>query len=414
MRILYICRTFTGFTESVLAGRWRPAGAPTIYKMIEALDRGPHQPRFMFTAHGADRTVNEIAGREIRIDGLRHAVLVSGGETHLPRWLGRLRPHFADLLHWFAIFREYRRFRPDIVYVDRMNAVAGALLARLLGARVVLRIMGIYPDMWDIHHTRRPSAMLQKWAFRQNFTYAICTNDGTDGTAWMKASLASVTPRVSLLNGVQLASPDGKLVAELRSRFQGRMLVLFVGRFEPYKGCEEFVDAMLALRATHRDRIHGVMVGTGSLSQTLARKIENSGASDCITLLGSVPHQDIGALLQVADVYVSLNKLGNMSNANLEAMRTGLCMIVPEPDEATGADRALVELLPADAAIRLPRADLVNALVRELIALEAAPNLRASMVQAVQRHAASRIWDWDERIAREIDLLVALAEGRKP
>lgn len=413
MRILYICRTFTGLSEGVLKKEWQPAGAPTIYKMIEALDKGSHSPRFIFTNHGGEAALDRVAGRDVYLHGLRHPIRLVGGHGRLPKSLGRLRPHLAEIGYWIAIAREYIGFRPDIVYVDRMNVVVGALLVVLFRARVILRVMGIYPDMWKIHGSKRPTALLQRWAFRQRFAYVVCTKDGTDGLGWMAESLAGDVPRVSLLNGITSVEPSHHITASYRDLWRGRLVVLYVGRMEPYKGCGEFVDALLSLKASHATRIQGVMVGAGSLQQALKERIRNAGAEEFITLLGSVPHADIACLHAAADVYVSLNKLGNLSNANLEAMHSGLCMVIPEPDPVTRADGDIADILPIDAAIKLPREDLVAGLARALVDLESDPDKRAALAAAARQAAAEHVWIWPERIAREIKLLEACAGAER-
>ena len=40
--------------------------------------------------------------------------------------------------------------KPDLIYVDRSNILVATILVRLFGGKVVLRIMGIYPSMWEI------------------------------------------------------------------------------------------------------------------------------------------------------------------------------------------------------------------------------------------------------------------------
>ena len=39
MRLLYVVRLFSGLEDGLCEGVWRPRGVPTIYRMIEALDR---------------------------------------------------------------------------------------------------------------------------------------------------------------------------------------------------------------------------------------------------------------------------------------------------------------------------------------------------------------------------------------
>ena len=39
MKILYVGRLFSGLESSLISGEWSPTGFPTIYRVIERLDR---------------------------------------------------------------------------------------------------------------------------------------------------------------------------------------------------------------------------------------------------------------------------------------------------------------------------------------------------------------------------------------
>ena len=39
MKIFFVTRLFTGFENSLKQSRWRPEGLPTIYKLINELDK---------------------------------------------------------------------------------------------------------------------------------------------------------------------------------------------------------------------------------------------------------------------------------------------------------------------------------------------------------------------------------------
>ena len=47
MRILYVVRLFSGLEDGLIERAWRPRGVPTIYRMVEALDRSAHDVRFV-------------------------------------------------------------------------------------------------------------------------------------------------------------------------------------------------------------------------------------------------------------------------------------------------------------------------------------------------------------------------------
>ena len=39
MRVLYVCRLFTGLENSIIKNEWAPTGVPTIYKILEELNK---------------------------------------------------------------------------------------------------------------------------------------------------------------------------------------------------------------------------------------------------------------------------------------------------------------------------------------------------------------------------------------
>ena len=49
LKVLYICRVFSGLAKSMKEKRWQPTGVPTIYKMIEKIDKLSVSSKFIFT-----------------------------------------------------------------------------------------------------------------------------------------------------------------------------------------------------------------------------------------------------------------------------------------------------------------------------------------------------------------------------
>ena len=49
MKIFYLCRIFNGLVSSIKSEKWQPTGVPTIYKMIEKLDKSDCEVKFFFS-----------------------------------------------------------------------------------------------------------------------------------------------------------------------------------------------------------------------------------------------------------------------------------------------------------------------------------------------------------------------------
>lgn len=415
MRVLYACRLFTGLESSVLNRRWSPTGAPTVFKMMEALDRGDDDVRFVLTCKDAMLDVacawSEPRDLTLRIDGLRHPVTVLAGIDAFPRWLGRGRHYLREIRHIWRLWREVRRFRPDVIYLDNANVWAAGLFARLLQTRVILRLMGVYPIMREVPTGRRLVHRLLRWAYAAPFDLVICTLEGSGGETWLDRVLRPGVRRELLLNGVDATRRSAKPDPRLAGLPADRMIVLFVGKLESFKGCDEFLEAVLRLRATHGDRIHAVIVGTGTHGEALQARVAECSAEDLVTFIDRLPHDQVIEVQARADVYVSLNRFGNLSNANLEAIAAGACMVTLQSQPDIGIDVITDRLVPPEAVVRVPLDNLVESLAEVLRRLCDHPEERAVRRRALARAAKTIIWSWDERIAAEMKLVAGVLEG---
>jgi hypothetical protein len=211
MKILYAVRMFSGLQTSLAAGRWQPTGVPTIYRMIEALDRGPDAPVFVLACKDIYVDWPERRDRVLALDGLRHPVRVLAGRRRFPPWLQAVGGPLRELAHAWSIARLWRRERPDLVYLDHANVFVAGWLALTTRARIVFRVMGVYPVMRAALDGGGIGHRLLRWCYRRRFALVVCTQDGSGVEPWLDRALAPGVPRVGLLNGLDAApqaAPD--------------------------------------------------------------------------------------------------------------------------------------------------------------------------------------------------------------
>jgi len=409
MRILYISRVFSGFETSLSKCFWQPTGVPTIYKVMEAFDQSDHEIYFLMPCKGIGsdyRTQWNISDdRTVSMKGLRHPVKVLASENRYPKWFGRFRGPLTTLRHLWCIMKVAIFFRPHFVYVDRSNVIAGAVFAHFFRIPVVLRVMGVYPSMWDTLSEHSLSARVTRWAYRAPFALVICTQDGSGGEFWLPQALRPGVSFQMLLNG--RAEPKASSVVDprLAELPKNRIIVLFVGRFETIKGCQEFAEAILILHANGRDDIHAVMIGTGQLYDSIRGRVRTAGAENIFTFIERLPHDQIAEAHKRSNIYVSLNHLGQLSNANLEAISMGACMVVPESQPDRAIDVATEQLLNTQAVVRIPWENQVQVLADEIRSLAENPDRRHTLQSNIQATARARIQSWDQRIAHELELI---------
>ena len=402
MKVLIACRLMSGFVDSVRSGRWQPSGSPAIYRLFhELLDRGVDL-HLVFTAKDAGFDFvgdwPERRNRAVDIEGLAAPVTVLAGTAGMAKTFGRWRGHLSDLRQTWRIWREVRRLRPDVLYVDRANILAGALVARLTGTRVVLRVLGVTPAMKEMAVSAAPSHRLNRWAYRSPFALVIGTDEGSGTELWLDRMLRSGVACEVRLNGVDPLPAAAS--SAMPATGDATLRVALVGRLDALKRCDEVIEAVLAMSSEAQQRLKLHIAGAGDRLDALRQRVAAAGAENSVIFHGAVPHAQVADILRQSDLYISLNRQGNLSNANLEALSAGLGFILPEPDPVAGTDAATIETIPADAAIRLPNDALVPALTATLERLTCEPTHVAALGAAALR-AAAHLPTWQQRMAWE-------------
>lgn len=403
MTVLVVGRLFSGLAEGLAEGAWRPRGAPAFYKLVEGLAAEPGRPvRTLLFCKEPDR----------RFPRRRRIETEAAGPIEVVPWRaptgGRLRAvdRIATELDHARIALAAALARDvSLVYGTWGCVLALGLIARLTPKPTVLRLMGIFPQHRALAAGKGGP---YRWAVRAPFALVVCTEDGSDPAAVMDRLVRPGTPTVMRLNGCD-ADPGAA-----RSSLAGRALkVVFLGRLEGYKGADVFVDAALeAARRLPAGALSVEVIGDGPLRAELARRIDQAGdVGAAVRLRGAVDHAAVSAALQAADVYVSVNLHGNLSNANLEALAAGCALVIPTSDPATPIDTATDRLLPEGTVRRFDRSRPTEALAAALTALAGDAAEVERLQHAARERAADLLKPWTDRIEADKRQVLALARG---
>ena len=144
----------------------------------------------------------------------------------------------------------------------------------------------------------------------------------------------------------------------------------------------------------------------------LEARIEGAVQGNRVRLVGAQPHSRAYQFVSAADIYVSTNMYGNLSNANLEAISSGACMVIPTSDRSVPIDTVTDGLIPEDAALRYDRDRLPASLAQALAGLVAAPAEIARRRKRTAALASTLIRPWAQCVEEDIDLLKSLSRGR--
>lgn len=408
MKVFVVVGVYSGLAESLATGRWRPRGVPAVYRLLEGLAaRQDLSPSYIFLSRDFDARFPAMKRIEMAPLGNRVWILPWRRWPLFDRLkLGNMLREMEQALRVLFIAM---RLRPDVAYCANTAFVGASLMARLGIAPVLLRFLGLFPVHREI--AERRGHPLARWFFRAPFARAICTLEGSGAEFYLPKLLKPGVPYDVLLNGVDSPNADRGAVDALRQQygFDGKPIIGFVGRLAPSKGCDDFVEGLVRLDALRPGSFSGLIVGDGSLRPQLERRVAEAGLSARVRFAGAVPHDAVAAHLGVFDVYVSLNRFGNLSNANLEAMAAGLCMVIVAGEPREHIDEATDRLVPAAIVQRVARDGLVEGLACALADLLDQPGEIARRAAATRQLAATLLSDWNQRVAHEISLILAAA-----
>lgn len=164
--------------------------------------------------------------------------------------------------------------------------------------------------------------------------------------------------------------------------------LLFVGRFVERKGVPSLLKAMQGLDSCELN-----LIGDGKCEAEWRLMAEQLGVSNRVHFLGHVPHDQINERYHDADVFVLPSAREGMSNSLLEAMASGLAVVVTETSGA--AD------LVGEAGLIVPTMDS-DALSETLRRLSGDPDGVERMRSEARRRALKHSWKVVSRQYRQL------------
>jgi hypothetical protein len=412
MKIFYLTRLFSGLEKSFKTHEWSPTGVPTIYRIIEKIDNN-HDVCLVFTVKdsgiGYSSSWSKSNDESLFINGLNHKVTIISGVNFFPNYLGIwLRKVLREIRQVVSTLYKVYKFKPDVFYCDHANVIVAAILSRVQKKiPVVFRVMGVNQFMRASISKATIYHRIYYWAYRSPFSLVICTQDGSGLEEWTNQALSEGVSVEILLNGVDSLSLPDIIDEKLSSLPCNKIIIMFVGKIEIYKGCYEFVQAILNLITDKVLNVHALIIGNGTEKKKILKLVRSSDASSHFTFIKSLPHAQILYAHSMCDIYVSMNYEGNLSNANLEAIQANDCIVMPE--QRLGIDivtNAILKKAVLYTPIQNPKK--LSIILNKLINSK---KKRVEMSRNISIIKKNFLWSWDERIDKEMNFLKNIVDS---
>ena len=126
-------------------------------------------------------------------------------------------------------------------------------------------------------------------------------------------------------------------------------MVVYVGRLSAEKNPIHVLEAWTRVQEASNDDWMLAVIGDGPLRDEVRRAIETFGLQSSVILAGH--QEDVRAWLQASDLYILSSSWEGLSNTTLEAMSTGLPVIVTDVSgmrEVVGETQAGIIVPPGD------------------------------------------------------------------
>ena len=395
------------------------AGTPSYYYGITALANAGHEIH-LFALNDSiskeEETYEGIYIHRFKVP-LEKQIRALQGIVRRIKYLGFIGTGLLQLLYvslyTLAAIRRARKEKkayPSLIYAyGSSSAPAAWILSRSYHIPNITRLFGTFITSQDLSSHLR---LLLKWhevlAFKIPCKYLIVTNDGTQGD---KAAQKLGVPNERLKfwrNGVNKSMYNPSFDSDKFRRELGLELsskiVLAVSRLVGWKRLERLIKAIPSIASQHK-KVVFLIVGDGPERGTLERLSQSLAVNKHIRFVGAVTHERVADYMNVADIFVSVNDFGNVSNGLYEAMVCGKCIVVLE-----GGDTG--QLIQDNLTGRLIKTgdeeEINGELSKAIIDVLEDDELKTRLGENARIYAQEHFQTWEERTAMEVKLVEEL------
>jgi L-malate glycosyltransferase len=197
-------------------------------------------------------------------------------------------------------------------------------------------------------------------------------------------------------------SPVGPLLPNDKfTRRAGTTTFIYTRSYHPLYRTDVLLDAFLRARSANPS-LRLLLLGSGSQDQSIRRYVQAHDLNEAVSLLGPRPTEELPMWFRAADAYISCAKSDGTSISLLEAMATGLPVVVTD----IPANREWVT--EPENGWLAPAGSPEEVADRMLQVANLTPQDRMTISERNQRVVAERA-DWDKNFPRLLEMYERLA-----
>ena len=224
----------------------------------------------------------------------------------------------------FFLLLEGRKYDAIHVHmVHRMASVVG-LMRYFVPCPVVAKVSGAY-ELQNGEQLKIRFGSLQYWFYKaiRQIDYFQAISEDTQTR--LKAGGIPAEKIIGLPNGVDTDLFQPSRALHTNSRLD-KTIISYCGRLVPVKGLATLIDAAAQLKCLHPDQFELHLYGDGELRQELEQSVVRQDLRDVVFFHGRFD-STVDALAD-AHIYVQVSQYEGLSNAVLEAMSSGLPLVL--------------------------------------------------------------------------------------
>jgi glycosyltransferase involved in cell wall biosynthesis len=307
----------------------------------------------------------------------------------------------------FFLTREHLRNRYDVIHVHSVPdfEVFAALIPKLLGAKIILDIHDIVPEFYvSKFNSSQDSITFRLLVHIERLSIAFSDHVIAANDIW-KDRLVQRSVKAGKCT-TMLNFPDTSLFhRQGRHRSDDKFIILYPGTLNYHQGIDIAVRAFSRIRQkAPQAEFH--IFGEGDQQVILKSLIAELGLQDKVFLKGSIPIEDIGSVIENADLGVVPKRKNNFgdeafSTKIFEFMVLGVPIIVPN----TTIDRFYFN----DSVVKFFSANDEENLADAILLLINDSALRQTLVNNANEFVKK--YTWNENKQGYLDLVDSLANS---